>query len=152
MTLSYRKPQRPTVYESAIDRWIAALLLASPFLTIVLSIVSWIQGEPRDALILLGTSVFVAIVSAIFTLPCRYTIDEIELHVRCGLIAFRVPLVDITQIEKSHSWMSGPALSLKRVLVATPKKRWLLSPLNREDFILDLQHAVDEARSHNVRS
>ena len=145
MPLAYRKPTRPTVYPSEIDLWIIILLLTPPLMTVGLAIYFLLEGNPRDAGIMLATTVFVTAVSALFTLPCRYILDEDRLSIRCGIFRFKLNLAEIERIEKSRSWMSGPALSLKRVLVVSNGRAYLISPMNRDDFIQDLEHAVADA-------
>ena len=145
-----RQPDRPTVYPSKIDRWIAALLLAAPLISLTLGLYTLAEGNPRDAAILFGIALIAGLISAVLTLPCRYTIGEQSLHIRCGIIRFNVPLADIERINKSNSWLNGPALSLKRVLVAANGKAYLISPNDRDEFIADLENAVAQSQRKPV--
>lgn len=147
MRLAYRKPSRPTVYPSEIDLWIVVLLMLAPLMTAGLSLYALLEGNTRDAMILFATAGVIVMVSAIFTVPCRYTLDDEFLFIRCGLFRFKLSVKDIDRIEKSGSWLSGPALSLKRVLIVCNGRRYLVSPINRDDFINDLQYAVTESRA-----
>lgn len=149
MTSTKRKLDRPTVYPSEIDLWIAVLLMVSPLITLGLGLYVLLDGNTRDAAILFATAALVTLVSAVFTLPCRYTIEEDLLRVRCGIIGFKIPLAEIERIEKSRSWLSGPALSIKRVAVATSRRTVLVSPVNRDEFIVDLEHAVSDSKQRD---
>lgn len=138
---------RPTVYESAIDLWIAVMLMLTPVLAAGVGIYFLVQGQPDDAMILFLSGAAAMAVTALFTLPCRYTITDDMLSVRCGIIWFQVPFADIETIEPSGTWLSGAALSMRRVLITTKKRKVIISPRDRDEFIADLQAAVDQLKS-----
>ncbi len=139
-------PRRPTVYESGVDAWIAVMLMVTPAIAAVLgAYMLWI-GKNGDALILLGTGVTVTVITVALTLPCRCTILDDALSIRCGLVCYQVPLDQIERIERSSTLLSGPALSMRRVLVITRKKRHILSPRERDEFMDDLDNAVKRAK------
>ncbi len=75
------------------------------------------------------------IITVALTLPCRYTILDDALSVRCGLVVYQIPFDSIRSVEKSASLRSGPALSLRRVVVETDKKSHILSPKSRDEFL-----------------
>lgn len=127
-----------TVYDSAIDWWVAIMLLLSPIVASVMGVVFFAQQRPGDASIVFLAGAFTIAVTALFTLPCRYTLLDDTLNVRCGIICYAIPFDTIEKIEFSSSWLSGPALSLKRVRVAAKGRNYLLSPKNREAFIDEL--------------
>ncbi|MDF1843128.1 MAG: PH domain-containing protein [Rubripirellula sp.] len=118
------------------------MLLIAPLTSLTLGLYMLAEGNSKDAAILFGVALIVCLISAALTLPCRYTIEKQTLHIRCGIIRLRVPLTDIEQIDKSSSWLNGPALSLKRVLVTANGKAYLISPNDRDEFITDLENAV----------
>ncbi len=149
MESTFRTPPRPTVYPSEIDLWIAIMLMISPLITAGLGMWMLLEGNLWDAGILFGTTLLVGLTSVIFTLPCRYTIETDVLRIRCGVVGYRLPLADIERIEKSGSWLSAPALSLERVLVATKRRKCLISPIDRDTFIIDLRKAVSDAKQRN---
>jgi membrane protein YdbS with pleckstrin-like domain len=134
--------KRPTVYESAVDFWIAAMLLMTPVLAAGIGIYLILQGRPDDAVILFLCGAATLVVPALFTLPCRYTILADTLSVRCGIVCYQVPFTEIETIEPSRTWLSGPALSMRRVMIKTKKRRVIVSPREREEFIADLRAAV----------
>ena len=127
-----------TVYDSAIDWWVAIMLLLSPIVASVMGVVFFAQQRPGDASIVFLAGAFTIAVTALFTLPCRYTLLDDTLNVRCGIICYSIPFDTIENIELSSSWLSGPALSLKRVRVTAKGRNYLLSPKNREAFIDEL--------------
>ena len=150
MTQSFNhQSERSRVYPSKIDLWIAAMLAIAPLTSLTLGLYMLVEGHSKDAAILFGVTLIVCLISAALTLPCRYTIEKQALHIRCGIIHMRVPLTDIEQIDKSSSWLNGPALSLKRVLITANGKAYLISPNERDEFITDLENAVKQTRQKN---
>ena len=127
------------MYESAVDLWIALMLILTPVLASGLSIYLLLDGRQGDAMILFVTAVATLLVTAAFTYPCRYTILNDALSVRCGFICYQVPLDEIERVEPSRTLRSGPALSMRRVLVTTRKRKHVLSPRARDEFIRDLE-------------
>ncbi len=140
---------RPTVYPSAVDLWIAVLLIMSPIFAAALGFYAWGEGEKDGAVILLITALATLLLTLALTLPCRYTIEEEDLHVRCGIISYRIPLKTIERVEPSRTWASGPALSMKRVMVFTKFKNYVLSPSDQEGFIADLSSAAASKRGRD---
>ena len=104
-------------------------------------------GEAAGATILFAVGGLAALVTAAFTVPCRYTILTDTLSIRCGLIVYQVALSEIENIEKSSSLHSGPALSIKRVLVSTNKRGYLISPKDCDGFIRELRKAAKQSKS-----
>ena len=112
------------VYESEIDRWVIALLLLSPLTSAAIGVYFFIDGKADGAAILLAAAAVTLLVSIAFTLPCRYTLTEDLISIRCGIFVFyRVPYLDIESVERSATWRSGPALSLKRVEIKTKEEK-----------------------------
>ena len=144
--------ERPVVYPSAVDLWIAVLLIMSPIFAAGLGFYAWTEGETNGALILLITAAATLLLTLALTLPCRYTIEEDDLHVRCGIISYRIPLKTIERVEASRTWASGPALSMKRVMVFTKFKNYVLSPRDQEGFIADLSASAAAQRERDNES
>ena len=138
--------RRPTVYDSAVDRWLVGLLILTPVLSALIGgYLIWI-GKAGDATYVFLTGGLTALITIAFTVPCRYTILNDTLSIRCGIICYQVSLNTIEDIEKSSSLLSGPALSIRRVKVATKRRSHLISPKDREEFIRDLRKAVKQAK------
>jgi membrane protein YdbS with pleckstrin-like domain len=137
--------QRKSIYVSAVDWWIVLLLLLGPAICVGVTGVLLRQGRPDEALTCLLTGAGTLLVTGMFTVPCRYTILADTLSIRCGVLLMRVPLNQIKAIQPSRSWLSGPALSLRRVKVSTASRFYLVSPTDRERFIAELTEAAERA-------
>lgn len=135
---------RKSIYVSAVDWWIALLVMMGPVICVGLTGILMQQGRQQDALYCMAAGVFTLLVTGLFTVPCRYTILSDTLSIRCGILLMRVPLDQIKSIELSGSWISGPALSLKRVKISTASRFYLVSPVDRERFIDELTQVVKD--------
>lgn len=133
---------RKSVYPSAVDWWIAVLVMAGPLIFVAMTAVLLQQGRPTEALRCLLGGAATLLITALFTIPCRYTILSDSLTIRCGILFMRVPLDQIKSIDLSGSWLSGPALSLKRVKISTASRFYLVSPKERERFMEELRDAM----------
>lgn len=133
---------RKSVYVSAVDWWIVILLMLGPVICVGMTGVLLQQGRPADALYCLLAGAGTLLVTGLFTVPCRYTILQDSLTIRCGILFMRVPLGQIKAVEPSGSWLSGPALSIRRVKISTASRFYLVSPAERERFIEELTEAV----------
>lgn len=140
------KSIRPTVYDSAIDWWVAALILLTPALAAGIGIRLLVDGNADGAMWLFLIGAGSLLLTLAFTLPCRYTILDDALSIRCGLLFFQISLRDIESVEPSHSWLNGPALSLHRVRIVTRQRSVLVSPRHRDRFIADLQRSIHAVR------
>ena len=142
-------PSSPrTVYRSAIDRWILGILALSPLTAIAIGIHFWVNGQRGPALTVLASGVIVTLVTLALTWPCRYTLLQDAISIRCGLVVFyQLDYSDIVSVELSSTWRSGPALSLKRVEIKTKNRRVIVSPRDRESFVRDLRERVSASVS-----
>ena len=113
----------------------------SPLMLIGLTVVMMQQGRNQDSLTCLIAAAVTLLATAAFTVPCRYTILADALIIRCGLLFYRVPLDRIKNIEPSGSWLSAPAMSLRRVKISTASQFYLVSPKDRERFVDELEAA-----------
>ncbi|TWU04637.1 PH domain-containing protein [Stieleria varia] len=130
------------VYESAVDWWVWPVLLAAPLICLGSAGLLLSQGKTQDAITVLFVGTGSILLTGMFTVPCRYTILSDSLTIRCGILFYRVPFEKIQSVELSGSWLSGPALSLRRVKVSTPSRFHLVSPKDRELFIEHLNSAI----------
>lgn len=134
------------VYESKIDAWVVAVLLVSPIAAIVMGVYFMIGGRADDAAIMFASGAFITLVSAACTLPCRYTLLDDAISIRCGIILlYQVPYEDIKSAEMSSSWLSGPALSMKRIAIKTKRRTIIISPKDRELFLVELRRQIARA-------
>lgn len=141
MSESLSNRPRQSVYHSAVDLWIACLLVSSPLALMVMTLAMMQQGRNNDSLVCLIAAAVTLVATAAFTVPCRYTILSDSVTIRCGLLFYRVPFDKIKNIELSGSWLSAPAMSLRRVKISTASQFYLVSPRDREKFIEELEAA-----------
>lgn len=140
-------------YKSAVDLWLAAILIGLP-LSVILTGVSiafglyflhWHEAIGRIAgFLFVGGGCMLATLIAAFTLPCRYVLKETELLIQCGILQSNVPYRKILRLELSCSLWIAPALSLNRVKIILADGFQLVSPRNRIEFIADLQTRIDQ--------
>ncbi len=133
-------PARTVVcVRTAVDFWVAVCLAIGPGLALALAIVAWQNGREDEALIVLGVGALSVLVMIPFLVPCRYTLLPDALSIRCGLIHATVPYDQIRDVQLSGSWASGLGLSLRRLAIQTDKRRYLISPIDRESFAKQLR-------------
>lgn len=140
-------------YKSAVDLWLAAILIGVPFAILFtgvsvafgLHLLHWHENIGRVAgFLFVGIGAALGALITMFTLPCRYTLSETELHIQCGILKSVVPYRAIRRLELSCSLWSAPALSLNRVKIVLDEGFHLISPENRADFIKELQARIDQ--------
>lgn len=135
---------QPIVYDSAIDSWIALLLFLGPALAAGLGVTFLVDGRAAEASTLFLTAAVTLFVTIALTLPCRYTILEDCLSVRCGIICYQVALKDIRSVEPTATLRSAPALSIRRLMVKTDRRNYVISPHDRDAFQRDLAAAISK--------
>jgi len=140
-------------YKSAIDLWLAAILIGVPLAFIFTGVsiafglyfLHWHENVGRFAgFLFVGGGVAIGALIAVFTLPCRYILKEAELLIQCGILQASVPYRAIRRLELSCSLWTAPALSLNRVKIVLDEGFHLVSPRNRTEFIADLQVRIDQ--------
>jgi uncharacterized membrane protein YdbT with pleckstrin-like domain len=132
-----------TEYPSAVDRWIAAVLIGSPLVVIGGGILL-LEKSAEGGWIQIGIGLFLAVLMAALSIPCRYTLDEHSLTIRCGLLREVIPLARIRSVEKSASLWSAPALSLRRVKIVMDHGWRLISPKDRDGFIEAIRDRLEK--------
>lgn len=70
-----------------------------------------------------------------------YTINGNKLHIRCGcLFKMDLPVCKISEITHKSTFLSSPALSMKRIGLKYGKTNWVyVSPEDQEEFISALK-------------
>lgn len=138
-----------TVFASAVDAWLLAVLYAAPLLFAALGVYLAQADRPDEALTCFVISIGLVLLNLLLTRPCRYTLTADSLNLRCGIFNETIPLSRIESAELSSSWLSGPALSLKRVRIGLDKGSRLVSPTYREVFIAQVMDAA--ARHQTIK-
>ena len=132
---------QPKTYRSAISAAIYIPLCLALFALLITAIFTR-QAIPS---IILTTAVFGLVLPIL--LRTNYTIDGNILKIRSGfIISKNIPIDNISQIKKTDSILSSPALSVKERIELFYNKydSIIISPVNRPEFIKDLQ-AVNPA-------
>src|SRR5690606_14766818 len=116
-----------SVYPSKIDWWLVTIFVAAPLFAIGLGIymlifLGWFGLIP----IFIGG--FMTFIMAILMIPCRYTITDRFLIIKCGMSEDRIDLNRIRDAVPSFNPLSAPALSIKRVKVILDRGFCLISP------------------------
>ena len=126
-----------TTYRSAIDLWLAAVLVGAPLAMVGFGAYSLTRSVLAGVLMMAFGALTGALIAA-FTVPCVYTLTDESLKFQCGVLEDDVPLARIRKVEKSSSALSAPALSLRRVRISLDDGYRLISPRDRDGFIADL--------------
>lgn len=97
-------------------------------------------GTGRTGAFLIGILIVMPLA---LLLPCRYTVTEEELVIRCGVLKERISLKEIVRVFPASNPLSAPALSLRRVQIDLRKGFRLVSPVDREKFIREIEARVE---------
>ena len=121
------------VYYSQIDVWLI-LLLIMMLLPMCLSLYmykGWLPAVVLVLCLLLPVDIFTG---------TRYEVDDKSIYIKSGhLFKWHYDIKNITEIAKTNSLESSPALSMNRIrLVMKDKKYIIISPRNQKDFITHL--------------
>lgn len=133
-------------YPSAIDPWLAVLLVGTPLLCVVGGAFV-LASDLAAGLILLATGLFVVGIIALVAFPCVYTLTPSTLTIRSGIVSEDIPLERIRQAEPNSSIWAAPALSLRRVRLTLDDGTRLISPRDRESFLSELNAALAHGRA-----
>jgi hypothetical protein len=133
-------------YPSAVDSWLAAVLISAPLAIVICGLLTVTQS--------IGAGIFAIVAGlgvggliAILAIPCRYTLTEESLRIKCGLLEEEIPLGKIGKAERSSSAWAAPALSLKRVKLTVEDGYRLISPRDRDEFIADLESRLGRKKT-----
>jgi uncharacterized membrane protein YdbT with pleckstrin-like domain len=133
----------PVVYPSKVDIWLAAVLILSPLFAMGMGGMLLLSGTP-GGWFAIGTGVLMALVMAAFSIPCRYTLTDKEVRIECGCMHDRIEIDKIRKVSLTTNPLSAPALSLRRVQIETVDSTYLISPREREAFIVALRERMAE--------
>jgi FtsH-binding integral membrane protein len=124
-------------FPSKVDTWLALALLAGVGAAIV--------GVLAAGGILPWPVAFFAlalgcVLPVWLLVSTGYTLTDEQLVVKAGPFRWRVPIGEIKSVTPTRSALSSPALSLDRLRIEYGDSRSILvSPKNREDFLLELE-------------
>lgn len=136
-------------FNSKIDLWLLIVMLGAVSICLWIIVDNWNAAPQYGALItaLVGLALFVGIAFPLWILvSMRYFLSDRHLRIRCGPFQWRVPIGEITSVERTNSALSSPALSLDRLRIEYGEGRAvLISPEPREEFLRQLEHRRREA-------
>ena len=128
------------VYRSKVDTWLGVILVTVP---IPLAFIIWklfhesVHGKWFVALPVFFIGICLPVSLLAYT---SYTITEKSLSIRSSLFKWEIALKEISAIEPTNDPLSSPALSLDRLRIEYGQgKSIMISPLNKAEFIRDLQ-------------
>lgn len=127
---------RRTRFPSKRDSWLSVLLWVGAVASIAgglsqLALAASILVRMLVLAMLLGTASLMLWV----LYGTHYTFAEDELDIRSGPFRFRVPLAQVVSAEPSRNPLSSPACSLDRLLIRYGRRRILVSPEDRREFL-----------------
>ena len=134
-------------YNSKIDTWLVVLVGLTFGAALIRGVLA-IRIDPSYGIMVLGTLGLALLIAFAFAYPCRYTLTEDHLLIQSGAIRMRINYADITDISKSSSILSAPALSLQRVRIDFAERHQLVSPMQRDRFMDELRQRVAASRKN----
>jgi hypothetical protein len=133
-------------FSARFDTWLVIAVAA----VLGLALHGASTGAPEERVFSLALVVGVVALMFLVGIPCRYTLADDHLLIRSGLVRQRIPYSDITDVAASRSLWAAPAPSLRRVKVSYHGGFQLVSPQERDLFILALRERIDRARSRQT--
>lgn len=132
-------------FRSAVDRWLIVLLVATVAVPIV-----FVVAPPAGAgnilaarLIVVVTTVLMALFFGTFLSGTEYVLRARDLYVHAGPLKWTIRYDTIRAVEWTHTLVSAPANSLKRLRVRYGTYGWIvISPEDRDVFVAALARRV----------
>lgn len=125
-------------FRSAVDWWLAVILVALPFTQVWALLSALSSGESESVVATAFGCALVAAIYGLLVFPMRYGISSEQLIIRFGVVRRRIRLADIREVHPTHNPLSSPALSLNRLAIRTGTGMTgisLVSPSNRSEFL-----------------
>lgn len=128
-------------FRSKVDLWLAVLMIAVT--ATILKAAWWVLHHPYGMpqallLIVLGIAFPIWVL-----LSTHYEILGEDLWIRSGPLKWKIPIISISKIERSQSWMSSPALSMNRFKIEYGSgQAILISPKETDQFLYAIRHAI----------
>lgn len=126
-------------FGSAVDAWLAVLLVLVAALVPVLLGAALLAGDAVTAAGLASSALLIAAIVVGLVWPVHYTCAAELLIVRSGLVRYRIPYREIRSVAPSRALWSSPALSLDRLRIDYGTRWLLISPRDRRAFLAELR-------------
>ncbi|MXY88954.1 MAG: PH domain-containing protein [Gammaproteobacteria bacterium] len=127
------------LYKSKIDTWLVLIIVGLPLVLLYWIVFAEVSGSVE-------LTIVVAAFGAALLLPVwilaatDYRFRDDSLHIRSGPFKWTIPLDDISRIERSRLMISGPALSLDKLLIHYGSHRYVvISPKDKEGFLSEFE-------------
>jgi hypothetical protein len=123
-------------FRSAVDWWFYAMTAATA-VVVALAMFPLLRSGQVGQIAVAGLTALIAVGLPLWLLASTYyRVSAGSLEVRSGPFRWSIPLNEITEVRKSRSVLSSPALSLDRMEVKYGRGRSiLLSPRDRGGFL-----------------
>lgn len=123
-------------FRSAVDWWFYAVTAVTA-VVVALAMFPLLKSGQGGQIVVAGLTALVAVGLPLWLLVSTYyRVNAGTLEVRSGPFRWSIPLNEITEVRKSRSALSSPALSLDRMEVKYGRGRSiLLSPRDRGGFL-----------------
>jgi hypothetical protein len=140
-----------SAYRSKLDIWLVIVLVGLPIVALEFLIDG--MGLSDRAINVLALLIVVIVLGMVFWLflTTRYTLTDEYLLIRCGPFSWAIAFDEITHIEPTRNPYSSPALSLDRLAIRYGGGELLISPADKERFMIDLKKRL-KARSAGMES
>ena len=140
-----------SVFRSKVDIWLVIVLVGLP--VVMLEFFLDGIGLSDAAVNVLALLIVVFVLGIVFWLflTTRYTLTDEFLLIRCGPFSWAIALDEITHIEPTRNPFSSPALSLDRMAIRYGGGELLISPADKERFMIELKKRL-KARSAGMES
>ena len=138
-------------FSSKVDLLLMLVVFGAPVFVIFQGLYL-LPDEPVGKYIAIGIGVFLLVVIPLVLFPCKYTLEEDRLNIQCGRFRQQIPYSEISGVEFSGSWLSAPALSMRRVQISFGRDAQLVSPRDRDTFVKQLQSRVASVKPSDAQS
>ena len=126
------------VYKSKIDWWMHLIFISFFAITLVSVVLMVVKYN----LVLLLNVALLVLLDVVLLLPLylstKYYLLPDGLLIICGLFKTKINYEDIKKIEKSRCILASAALSIDRIKITYKMDEVLISPVNRDEFIENL--------------
>lgn len=133
-------------FASKIDGWLVLILVASVVLVVVTLSVNLIaRPDPLHAMTaILLTLLFLLLIGSVL-FRTYYSVEGNTLRIVCGPFRWKVPIDQITAVERTRNPLSSPALSLDRLKIRYAGKKWIMiSPADQRRFMKALGMQISD--------
>jgi hypothetical protein len=141
------------VYPSAVDWWwMGPLVIFVVYVSYVDIVTKFQREDVLDGWLAVGVVILVVVLFITIIIPCRYTFLDDGLLIQSGLIKKKIDYRLMRDVNPSWNPLSAPALSLRRVKIKLVRGFALVSPRNRDEFIVELKRRIYKAREGNLHT